>query len=152
MFFFHLLRLATLGKAALALSLVAGAYGAGNSDVQEYRVRTTPALVEATLELTASTQPTTTPEPKKIEEASTPTTSSFEALLKECVARYSRAAENTKEACERAMAASGLDRDAFWAKYRYLLVPAALKTDRPATWPKPATSSLKPSTTDAAVN
>jgi len=119
---FHLFRLATMAKGALALSLVAGAYGAGNSDVQEYRVRTTHVHVEAT----ASAQPATAPEP----------TPSFEALLQECVARYSRAAENTKEACERAMAASGLGADAFWAKYRSLLVPPVVKTDKPA----PATS------------
>jgi len=48
MFFFHLFRLATLAKGALALSLIAGAYGAGNSDVQEYRLRTNSTHVEAT--------------------------------------------------------------------------------------------------------
>jgi hypothetical protein len=124
--FFHLFRLATMAKGALALSLVAGAYGAGNSDVQDYRVRTTPVHVEATPEPAASAQPETTTEP----------TPSFEALLQECVARYSHAAENTKDACERAMSASGLGADAFWAKYRSLLVPPAAKTDKPA----PATS------------
>ena len=62
------------------------------------------------------------------------------SLLKECVARYSRAAENTKEACEAAMVASGLGADAFWAKYRSLLVPPAAKTERPATSPKPSTT------------
>jgi len=124
--FFHLFRLATMAKGALALSLVAGAYGAGSSDVQEYRVRTTPVHVEATLDPAVSAQPATTTEPP----------SSFEALLQECVARYSRAAENTKDACERAMAASGLGADAFWAKYRSLLVPPAAKTDKPV----PATS------------
>src|SRR5205807_51706 len=50
-------------------------------------------------------------------------TTSFEALLKECVARYARAASNTKEACDAALRASGLDTDAFWAKYRSLMVP-----------------------------
>ena len=125
--FFHLFRLAAMAKGALALSLVAGAYSAGTSDVQEYRVRTTPVHVEATPEPAASAQPAaTTTEP----------TPSFEALLQECVARYSRAAENTKDACERAMAASGLGADAFWAKYRSLLVPPAAKTDKPV----PATS------------
>jgi hypothetical protein len=140
MFFFHLFRLATLAKGALALSLVAGAYGAGNSDVQEYRVRTNGAHVEATHEPTTKAEPTAKPEPKKSDENTTATTPSFEALLKECIARYSRAAENTKEACEGAIAASGLGADAFWAKYHSLLVPPVAKTDRPA-----------PSTTDAAV-
>src|SRR2546428_52334 len=136
---FHLFRLATLAKGALALSLVAGAYGVGNSDVQEYRVRTNSAHVEATHEPTTSAKPTAKPEPKKIDPATAATTPSFEALLKECVARYSRAADNTKEACEAAMVASGLGADAFWAKYRSLLVPPA-KTDKPATSPKPSTT------------
>jgi len=139
MFFFQLFRLATLAKGALALSLVAGAYGVGNSDVQEYRVRTNSAHVEATHEPTTSAEPTAKPEPKKIDPATAATTPSFEALLKECIARYSRAADNTKEACEAAMVASGLGADAFWAKYRSLLVPPA-KTDKPATTPKPSTT------------
>jgi len=140
MFFFHIFRLATLAKGALALSLVAGAYGVGDADAQEYRVRTNSAHVEATHEPTTGAEPTAKPEPKKSEEATTKTTPSFEALLKECAARYSRAAENTKEACEAAMVASGLAADAFWAKYRSLLVPPAAKTDRPATSPKPSTT------------
>jgi len=140
MFFFHIFRLATLAKGALALSLVAGAYGVGDADAQEYRVRTNSAHVEATHEPTTGAEPTAKPEPKKSEEATTKTTPSFEALLKECVARYSRAAENTKEACEAAMVASGLGADAFWAKYRSLLVPPAAKTERPATSPKPSTT------------
>ena len=149
---FQLFRLATLAKGALALSLVASAYGAGSADVQEYRVRTTSVRVEATHEPTPKPLATAKSEPKNdAEDSEKSARSSFEALLKECVGRYSRAAENTKEACERAIAASGLDRDAFWAKYRYLLVPPAAKGDRPATSPKPATSSLKPSTTDPAV-
>ena len=37
------------------------------------------------------------------------------------------------------MVASGLGADAFWAKYRSLLVPPA-KTDKPATTPKPSTT------------
>src|SRR2546426_1386338 len=151
MFIFHIFRLATLAKGALALSLVAGAYSAGNSDVQEYRVRASSAHLEATHEPTIKAQPTAKPETKRDGEVSTETTPSFEALLKECVARYSRAAENTKDACERAMAASGLGADAFWAKYRSQLVRPVAKTDKPATSPKPSTTSDKPSTTDPAV-
>ena len=75
-------------------------------------------------------------------------TSTFEGLLKECVARYARAASNTKEACEAAIRASGLDTDAFWAKYRSLMIPPAkhsteatpTKSPTPSSTPKPATS------------
>src|SRR5207253_3475790 len=75
-------------------------------------------------------------------------TTSFEALLKECVARYARAASNTKEACEAAIRASGLDTDAFWAKYRSLMIPPAkpstkatpTKSPKPSSTPKPTTS------------
>jgi hypothetical protein len=76
-------------------------------------------------------------EPQK----TTPPTTSFEALLKECVARYARAASNTKEACDAALRASGLDADAFWAKYRSLMVPpktTKTETPKPVTTPKPA--------------
>src|SRR5207237_3126502 len=71
-----------------------------------------------------------------------PTTVSFEALLSECVARYKRGATNTKEACDKAIAASGLTADSFAAKYRSLLVPPALKTEKPAP-----TSTTRTSTT-----
>ena len=79
-----------------------------------------------------------TSEPAKTTVPATP----FEALLKECVARYARAASNTKEACEAALRASGLDADAFWAKYGPLMVPAKTKTENPkpvaTTKPSPA--------------
>src|SRR5207244_5582477 len=70
-----------------------------------------------------------------------PTTVSFEALLSECVARYRRGATNTKEACDRAIAASGLSTEAFVAKYRSLLVPPT-KSDapKPTATPKPTTA------------
>lgn len=126
--FFHLFRLATLAKGALALSLVAGAYGAGNADVQEYRLRTTAGRVDPTHEPTPKPEPAAKPEPRKdVEDSEKSARSSFEALLKECVGRYSRAAENTKEACERAMAASGLDANAFWAKYGSYMTPPSTK-------------------------
>lgn len=70
-----------------------------------------------------------------------PTKTSFEALLSECVARYKRGATNTKEACDRAIAASGLTTDAFVAKYRSLLVPPAkTETPKPTATPKPTTA------------
>ena len=148
MFFFHLFRLATLAKGALALSLIAGAYGAGNSDVQEYRLRTNSTHVEATNEPTTSAEPTAMPEatakpqPKtRTEDSEKSAPSSFEALLKECVARYSRRAEDTKEACDGAMAASGLGADAFWAKYRSLMVaPKKPETTTAKAEPKTTTS------------
>ena len=69
------------------------------------------------------------------------TTTSFEALLRECVARYKRGATNTKEACDRAIAASGLSTDAFVAKYRSLLVPPTkTETPKPTMTPKPTTA------------
>jgi hypothetical protein len=81
-------------------------------------------------------KPTPTSKPE-----TTTTTPSFESLLGECVARYKRGATNTKEACERASAASGLSLDAFVAKYRSLLVPPArTQTTKPTATPKPVTA------------
>jgi hypothetical protein len=87
--------------------------------------------------------PTTTPRTTKTTVPTTvSTTGSFEALLSECVARYKRGATNTKEACDRAIAASGLSTDAFLAKYRSLLVPATkTETPKPTTTSKPTTAT-----------
>jgi len=87
---------------------------------------------------------------------------SFEALFKECVTKYARAiavreattAEReeagrlAKDACERAIKASGLETGAFWAKYgRYMTPTTKLE---PTTSPKPA-ASPKPVVTDPLV-
>src|SRR5438477_8314050 len=116
--FLQMFGVATLGKPVLALGLIASAYGAGNAiATSEHRVGNPPAHEIAT------------------------TTRSFEALLSECVARYRRGATNTKEACDRAIAASGLSTEAFVAKYRSLLVPPT-KSDapKPTATPKPTTA------------
>jgi len=79
--------------------------------------------------------PVTTPRP------TTKTTASFDALLSECVARYKRGASNTKEACDRAISASGLSADAFFATYRSLLIPVTkTETTKPTATPKPTTA------------
>src|SRR5438128_4548661 len=117
--FLHMFGVAALGKPALALGIIASAYGAGNAlATSEHRVPNPPAHEIAT------------------------TTRSFEALLSECVARYKRGATNTREACDKAIAASGLTADAFAATYRSLLVPPAPKTENPAP-----TSTTRASTT-----
>ncbi len=109
--FFQAIGVAALGKPVLALGIIASAFGAaGSLDNVEHRTPNLPG------------RETATPQ----------TTHSFEALLSECVARYKRSATNTKEACDLAIAASGLSADAFAAKYRSLLVPPAQKTEKPA--------------------
>ena len=235
--FHQLFRVATLAKFATAATLIAGAYGTGNIDMPESRpldsslhaektsetavVRQTvaaPITEPTTVALTASREETRQPEPTaKPEKTAQPATvtkpvtserysfenllgecvtrytqhlddakavctaaiaasgldtdafwakyralfatqpqktqpvtptSTFEALLKECVARYARAASNTKEACEAAIRASRLDTDAFWAKYRSLMIPPAkpsteatpTKSPTPSSTSKPATS------------
>ena len=104
------LSVATLGKGALALSMVASAYSGGYPD----------------------TRPQRTPMPTTAVESRTTTALSFEVLLRECVSRYQRGATNTKEACDSAIEKGGLSADAFVAKYRSLLVPPATKTEKPA--------------------
>jgi len=122
--FLHMFGVATLGKPALALGIIASAYGAGNAiATSEHRVGNPPAHEIAT------------------------TTRSFEALLSECVARYKRGATNTKEACDKAIAASGLTADAFAATYRSLLTPPAPKTEKPAPTSTTRTSSTAMPTT-----
>ena len=113
--FWHLFGVATLGKPVLALGIIVGAYGAGNAVVaSEYRTPNPPAHETA--------RPQTSPKPTPAAEPAA-TTLSFDALLSECVARYKRGAANTKEACDKAIAASGLSMDAFVAMYRSLWLP-----------------------------
>src|SRR5207249_3422527 len=172
--FEHLI--AAVAKFFFAAGLVAGASGAGNVDLPEWHLPKAPVHTEKTHEPQASPEATKTPERYSFESLlkecvtrytghldgaknvctaaiaasgleadafwakyrsllvkelpKTEPTTSFEALLKECVARYARAASNTKEACDAALRASGLDTDAFWAKYRSLMVPP--KTTKPA--------------------
>src|SRR6266550_3247601 len=107
--FLHIFGVAALGKPVLALGIIASAYGAaGSLSYAEHRTPNLPARETAT--------PQATP--------------SFDALLSECVSRYKRGATNTKDACDRAIAASGLSTEAFFAKYRSLLVPPA-RTESP---------------------
>src|SRR5438128_5234826 len=132
--FCHFFALAALGKPAVALAIIASAYGAGSVLVSsEYRTPNTSAHETA--------RPQTSPKPTPAAVPAT-TTLSFDALLSECVARYKRGATNTKEACDKAIAASGLSTDAFFATYRSLLVPPAPKTEKPAP-----TSTTRTSTT-----
>ncbi|TMG55068.1 MAG: hypothetical protein E6H84_08020 [Chloroflexi bacterium] len=183
--FEHLI--AAVAKFFFAAGLVAGASGAGNVDLPEWHLPKAPVHTEKTHEPQASPEATKTPERYSFESLlkecvtrytghldgakdvctaaiaasgleadafwakyrsllvkelpKTEPTTSFEALLKECVARYARAASNTKEACDAALRASGLDTDAFWAKYRSLMVPpktTKTETPKPVTTPKPA--------------
>ena len=131
--FWHFFAVATLGKPAVALAIIASAYGAGSALVSsDYRT--------SNLSAHETPRPQTSPKPTP---AAVPTTAalSFDALLSECVARYKRGATNTKEACDRAIAASGLSTEAFVAKYRSLLVPPT-KSDapKPTATPKPTTA------------
>ena len=124
--FLHMFGVATVGKPVLALGILASAYGAaGSFENMEYRTPTPPARESA------SPQTTTT---------------SFDALLSECVSRYKRGATETKEACERAIVASGLTTEAFFAKYRSLLVPQSSKTEKPAPTSTPRTTKTTPPT------
>lgn len=68
-------------------------------------------------------KPETTKRPETVTPTTTVTTAQLEILVKDCFAKY-LIAKNTKEggaaaveACTRAMAASGLTGDAFWAKF-----------------------------------
>jgi hypothetical protein len=76
---------------------------------------------------TAKPEPTKRPEtskrPETVKPTTTVSTAQLEVLVKDCFAKY-LVAKNTKEggsaaleACNRAMAASGLTGDAFWAKF-----------------------------------
>jgi hypothetical protein len=137
--FSQLLSVATLGKGALALSVVASAYSGAGVEKTEYRTPSLPAH--------ETTRPQTTPKPTPAAERPTTTALPFDALLSECVSRYKRGATNTKEACDRAIAASGLSADAFFAKYRSLLVPPAPKTEKPAPTATPRTTKTTAPTT-----
>ncbi len=130
----HLFRLATLAKGAVALSLVTGVYGAASTNLADQR----PIVAAVHMDFTNQVIPT--PEPlakgetrdgtKKTEVANP----SVEALVRECATKYARlssfkdapsaereeAGRLVKEVCERAMKASGLEADAFWAKYKSL--------------------------------
>jgi hypothetical protein len=159
--FSHLFRAATLAKVAIAASLVAGAYGTGAMDLPETRPLTASTHAEKTHEPTESpaaatapsvstpaattttkAEPTAKPEPTVKPESTTkfktstkPVTDerySFENLLRECVRRYRQHLDGAKDVCTAAIAESGLDADAFWAKYRGLFVPET-KTTAPAT-------------------
>src|SRR5205809_1365652 len=137
--FWHFFAVATLGKPAIALAIIASAYGAGSALVSsEYRTPNPSAHGTA--------RPQTSPKPTP---AAVPTTAalSFDALLSECVARYKRGATNTKEACDQAIAASGLTPDAFAATYRSLLVPPAPKTEKPVLTTAPRTTKTTAPTT-----
>ena len=68
-------------------------------------------------------KPEMTTRPETVKSTTTMTTAQIEILVKDCFAKY-LIARNTKEggtaaveACNRAMAASGLTGDAFWAKF-----------------------------------
>src|SRR5438045_5427896 len=127
--FFQAIGVAALGKPVLALGIIASAFGAaGNLDNVEHRTPNLPG------------RETATPQ----------TTRSFEALLSECVSRYKRGATNTKEACDLAIAASGLSADAFAAKYRSLLVPPGQKTANTDPTATPTTTKHTAHTTGPA--
>src|SRR2546427_5840083 len=134
----HLFRLATLAKGAVALSLVTGAYGAASTNLADQRP------IVAAIHMDFTNQVIPTPEPlakgetrdgtKKTEVANP----SVEVLVRECATKYARlssfkdapsaereeAGRLVKEMCERAMKASGLEADAFWAKYKSLFHPS----------------------------
>src|SRR5205807_375087 len=114
--FEHLI--AAVAKFFFAAGLVAGASGAGNVDLPEWHLPKAPVHTEKTHEPQASPEATKTPERY-----------SFESLLKECVTRYTGHLDGAKDVCTAAIAASGLEADAFWAKYRSLLVKELPKTE-----------------------
>ena len=139
----HLFRLATLAKGAVALSLVTGAYGAASTNLADQRP------IVAAIHMDFTNQVIPTPEPiakgetrdrtKKTELANP----SVEALVRECATKYARlssfkdapsaereeAGRLVKEICEHAMKASGLEADAFWAKYRSLFAHSTTKSE-----------------------
>src|SRR5947208_595850 len=110
--------IAAVAKFFFAAGLVAGASGAGNVDLPEWHLPKAPVHTEKTHEPQASPEATKTPERY-----------SFESLLKECVTRYTGHLDGAKDVCTAAIAASGLEADAFWAKYRSLLVKELPKTE-----------------------
>ena len=132
MMFSQFLSATTLAKGALALSVAAGAYSGGSLDG--------PAHWAPRPSASETARPQTSPAPAAAADSTITVTLPFEALLKECVSRYQRGAPNTKEACDRAIAASGLSADAFIAKYRTLLVPPAAKTEKPVPAATPRTT------------
>src|SRR5438094_4382499 len=96
---------------------------------------------------------------KKTAEPGSPTTTTGELdpLVKECLAWYAKAMErkekdnpgedfevaarHAREACERAIVASGLGAEQFWAKYRPLL-DARKPVTKPETKPTPDVKAL----------
>ena len=119
--FEHLI--AAVAKFFFAAGLVAGASGAGNVDLPEWHLPKAPVHTEKTHEPQASPEATKTPERY-----------SFESLLKECVTRYTGHLDGAKDVCTAAIAASGLEADAFWAKYRSLLVKELRDFARSGEW------------------
>src|SRR2546428_4742727 len=159
--FSQVFRFATLAKGAVAISLVAGACAPAAANValpeNAYHSRVlTSVQAEKTPEPTVKPGSTTKPEEtkkpepaKKTAEPMSPTTTrgELDPLVKECLAWYAKAtfrkekdnpgedaevaARHAREACDRAIASSGLTREQFWAKYRPLL-----ETRKPVTKPE----------------
>src|SRR5712691_3754157 len=145
----QLFRLATLAKGAVALSLVTGAYGAATTNLVDQRPIVASAHMDFTNQVTPTPKPISRRETREGTTQTEDTSPAVEALVRECVTKYARiasfkdapsaeredAGRLVKEVCERAMKASGLDADAFWAKYRSLFHPAknGEETKRPET-------------------
>src|SRR2546425_696024 len=146
----QLFRFATLAKGAVALSLVTGAYGAATTNLADQG----PIVASAHMDFTNQVTPTPKPISRRDTREGTTQTEvanpSVEALVRECATKYARvvsfkdapsaereeAGRLVKEVCERAMKASGLEADAFWAKYKSLFAQPAKKgeeTKRPET-------------------
>src|SRR5437899_560883 len=141
----QLFRFATLAKGAVALSLVTGAYGAATTNLADQG----PIVASAHMDFTNQVTPTPKPISRRDTREGTTQTEvanpSVEALVRECATKYARvvsfkdapsaereeAGRLVKEVCERAMKASGLEADAFWAKYRSLFAHSTTKSEEP---------------------
>src|SRR2546426_2899662 len=134
----QLFRFATLAKGAVALSLVTGAYGAATTNLADQGPIVASAHMDFTNQVTPTPKPISRRETREGTTQTEGTNAAVDPLVRECVTKYARiasfkdapsaereeAGRLVKEVCERAMKASGLEADSFWAKYRSLFAPA----------------------------
>src|SRR2546426_1992099 len=146
----QLFRFATLAKGAVALSLVTGAYGAATTNLADQGPIVASAHMDFTNQVTPTPKPISRRETREGTTQTEVTNAAVDPLVRECVTKYARVASFkdapsaereeagrlVKEVCERAMKASGLEADAFWAKLKSLFGQPAKngeETKRPET-------------------
>src|SRR5438445_2671602 len=141
----QLFRFATLAKGAVALSLVTGAYGAATTNLANQGPIVASAHMDFTNQVTPTPKPISRRDTREGTTQTEVTNPSVEALVRECATKYARiasfkdapsaereeAGRLVKEVCEHAMKASGLEADAFWAKYRSLFDHSTTNDEKP---------------------